>query len=362
MSETLIELIYESAFLPELWSKVLDQLAAIADARGGALYFPGRDGLRWKASDSLQGLVTDYVEGGWSGRTRRRERISRLEPKGFVGDKQLFSQEDLEQDPIYRDFLWPRGFGWAAAARLPLGREGSVILSLERDYARGPLERTTLDQLDALHPHLMRSTQIAARLRFERARLATETLALLGHPALVVDFQGRVLAANDLIEAKQNFVRWLATDRIALRDKSADTSLREALKRLSGDTAVGKHSFPARGAESEDRLLVHVIPIIGKARDIFGGRNALIVLSPVNPSTAPSLSLIQAMFGLSPREARVAQGLAKGATLDEIAAEANVSRNTVRSQLRVVLEKTGCNRQAEVVALLIRLTLSADSA
>ncbi len=361
MSESLIELIYECAFLPELWDKVLDQLAGIADARGGALYFPGPDGLRWKASDGLRGLVADYVDGGWAGRTKRRERISTLKPKGFVSDKQLFSQEDLEQDPIYRDFLWPRGFGWAAAARLPLGREGSAVLSLERDYARGPLERTTLDQLDELHPHLMRSAQIAARLRFERARLTTETLALLGHPALVVDFQGRALAANDLIQEKQNFVRWLATDRIALRDKSADKLLKEALKRLSGNAVVGKHCFPAGGRDGEDRSLVHVIPIAGKARDIFGG-SALIMLSPVNPPTAPSLSLIQAMFGLSPREARVAQGLAEGATLDEIAAEAKVSRNTVRSQLRGVLEKTGCNRQAEVVALLSRLTLSADVA
>jgi DNA-binding CsgD family transcriptional regulator len=35
-----------------------------------------------------------------------------------------------------------------------------------------------------------------------------------------------------------------------------------------------------------------------------------------------------------------------------IAAQGGVSRNTVRTQLRGVLEKTGCSRQAEVVALL----------
>lgn len=293
MNDSLIELIYESAFFPELWDKVLDQLAGIADAAGGALCFPGSDELRGKASDSLQSL----------------------------------------------------------------SREESVILSRERDYARGPLERTTLDKL---HPHLMRTALIASRLRLERARLATETLALLGQPALVVDLQCRVLAANDLIQANTNFLRWLATDRIALRDRSAENLLKEALKRLSGNAAAGKHSFPACGREGEDRLLVHVIPLMGRARDIFGGGAALIVLSPIRPPAAPSLGLIQALFGLSPREARVAQGLARGATLDEIAEEAKVSRNTVRSQLRVVLEKTGCNRQAEVAVLLSRLALSAD--
>ncbi|WP_246720575.1 helix-turn-helix transcriptional regulator [Methylocystis sp. H4A] len=49
---------------------------------------------------------------------------------------------------------------------------------------------------------------------------------------------------------------------------------------------------------------------------------------------------------------RVARGLVTGKTLEEIATEQSVSRNTVRTHLRGVMEKTGCNRQAEVVALL----------
>ncbi len=37
-------------------------------------------------------------------------------------------------------------------------------------------------------------------------------------------------------------------------------------------------------------------------------------------------------------EARVANGLARGATLDELASEGSVSRNTVRTQLRAVFD------------------------
>ncbi|CAN7752687.1 hypothetical protein LJR220_002406 [Bradyrhizobium sp. LjRoot220] len=48
----------------------------------------------------------------------------------------------------------------------------------------------------------------------------------------------------------------------------------------------------------------------------------------------------------------MARGLAAGNALEEIAADGGVAMSTVRSQLRQVLEKTGCSRQAEVVSLL----------
>ena len=47
-----------------------------------------------------------------------------------------------------------------------------------------------------------------------------------------------------------------------------------------------------------------------------------------------------------------------GDTLGEIAATGHVSRNTVRTQVRGVLEKTGCSRQAEVIALLGGISVS----
>jgi len=75
-------------------------------------------------------------------------------------------------------------------------------------------------------------------------------------------------------------------------------------------------------------------------------------MTPVGSQQAPAIELVQSLYDLTPAEARVARGLAGGKTLEEIATEQSVSRNTVRTHLRGVMEKTGCNRQAEVVALL----------
>jgi DNA-binding CsgD family transcriptional regulator len=55
---------------------------------------------------------------------------------------------------------------------------------------------------------------------------------------------------------------------------------------------------------------------------------------------------------LTPAEARVARGIAVGKTLDDLASDGGTSRNTIRTQLYRVMEKTGCTRQVEVAGLL----------
>jgi DNA-binding CsgD family transcriptional regulator len=65
-----------------------------------------------------------------------------------------------------------------------------------------------------------------------------------------------------------------------------------------------------------------------------------------------SAEALEQQFGLTPAEARLAVALASRRTLDEYATLAGVSMNTVRSTLKGVFAKTGCNRQSELVLVL----------
>jgi DNA-binding CsgD family transcriptional regulator len=99
-------------------------------------------------------------------------------------------------------------------------------------------------------------------------------------------------------------------------------------------------------------MVAHVIPVRLSARDIFLRCAAILTLTPVAPPMAPPIELIQCLFDLTPAEARVARSLASGETVEEIASARRLSVSTVRSHVRGVLEKTGCNRQAEIIAIL----------
>lgn len=63
----------------------------------------------------------------------------------------------------------------------------------------------------------------------ERLRAASETLALIGLPALIDDLKGKALAANSLIGAMTKHVVWLPKDRVALTDAAANSMLRRAV-------------------------------------------------------------------------------------------------------------------------------------
>jgi hypothetical protein len=137
-----------------------------------------------------------------------------------------------------------------------------------------------------LRPHLARAGYMAARLQLANARAASQTLASLGLAALVLDDAGKVLAANELIEAHTGLIHWRAQDRFSLADSCADALLHDALNAI-GEPTAGVRSFPLRGAVGEAVRVAHVVPIRRAAQDIFSRCAAALVLTPVTALGAP---------------------------------------------------------------------------
>jgi hypothetical protein len=168
---------------------------------------------------------------------------------------------------------------------------------------------------------------LSARLQLERARVASETLAALGLPTLVLDEKGKVLAANHLIEALAGYVRWRAQDRVSLKDRAADQLLRDAIAAIDLTGGASVRSFPVRDTGAEAMMVAHVIPIRLAARDIFVRCAAALVLTPVTLPQAPPVELVQSLFDLTPAEARVARSLASGETVEAIASARGRARS-----------------------------------
>lgn len=354
LDQTLVDRIYECAFAPERWPGVLEEVARLANARGGVFVTANSLGgvLRWAASDALAEDVQAYIGENWLKRDMRAARVMHAKHQGFLTERELFTPEEYETDRARREFYVPRGLGWVTDTAEPLPTGDWFIFNFPREIARGPVEPEIIARLDALRPHLARASLLSARLQMEQARVASETLALIGLPALVFSAEGKVLAANAAIQNLPDYIRWRASDRMSLCDLEADMQLRRAVTTISADSHATVRSFALRGKDGAAAMVAHVIPVRGAAKDIFAMCSSVMTLTPVTAPHAPPIELIRSLFDLTPSEARVARHLATGETLDEIAAGAGVTRNTVRAQLRSVLEKTGCRRQAEIVVLL----------
>ena len=349
----LIGSIYECAMLPELWPGVLDRLATLAGARGGLLFTANSSVVNWTSSEVLRGGMMRFVSSDLLVRGQRGNRLIAARHAGFLRDLDLYADEaNLAQDPMYRDLLWPAGLGWAAGTALQVPTGDSLFLTVERDRARPDREPRAIEHLDALRPHLARSALLSARLQLERARVASETLALLGLAAIVIDGAGKVVAANTLAETLGDRIRWRARNRVSLNDAAADALFQQAIVQLDADAGGAPRSFAIRKTDTLPGMIAHLVPIRGTARDLFVRCAAILVLTPVAMPQAPPVELMQSLFDLTPAEARVARNLVSGDTVDDIAAQGGVSSHTVRTQVRGILGKTGCRRQTDVVALL----------
>ncbi len=317
-----------------------------------------KDVLNWTASAKVWDDMKRYADTDVFARQQRTANFLRLREAGFVTERDAYSSDQkMGDDPLYRDCLWPIGLGWCAGTTFLLPTGDLLLLSLERDRVLGPPDSAAIQQLNMLRPHLGRSALISARFQLERARVASETLALLGLPALVLGNDGRVLAANPLIEALTDHIRWRAQDRVSLKNKHANVLFHQAIVTLDTDSVAPVRSFAVRGADAKAVMVAHVIPIRRSARDIFVRCAGVLVMTPVTLPQAPQVELVLSLFDLTPAEARVARRLTGGETLHDIASTGGVSLNTIRTQVRMVLEKTGCRRQAEVVALLRGIAL-----
>jgi DNA-binding CsgD family transcriptional regulator len=354
----LVDLIYEGGANPERWVDALDALALRAGAVGGILFAVRETESRWVATEGIREIAHRFVNEGWTHRNPRASAALRLKHAGFVDDHDLLTEAEIESSALYTEFLRPCNAGWCVGTLVMPTNGDSIVLSLERAFDKGPVPADVKLALDPLRPHIARSVMLAGRLGMERAAGMTGALGLIGLPAAILTSSGRVVAANAELETGP-YVSSLASERLALADPVANIQFRSALARgahgLNG--SVGCVSFPLSGSEGVSPTVAHLLPLVRSGRDIFSQGDAILILSELGRSGTPGPAVLEALFDLTPAEARIARGIAHGLTSEEIARDMRIQVATVRSHLKKIFVKTGVDRQVALSRLLCGLPL-----
>jgi DNA-binding CsgD family transcriptional regulator len=354
--EGLVGRIYEAAAEPDVWPSVLHDIGGSVDAVAGALLAAHSDRwVGWRCSTGTPSGIDEYLRSDAPTRSQVTTRLVQANRAGFVPDQALLAEAAWLADPLMTEYATAAGLHHAAATAIHLPTGDLVVVHLHRRTGLPAFDAGELARLDVFRPHLARAAMLAVRWRLERLRAAAEALALVGLPAAMVDLNGRVLVANKLLEDMSSWTVWLPGDRIALLDTAANTLLRRAVSELRDPVAPSVRSIPIKATATTDAAVAHVVPATGRARDLFNGAFGVLVITPVSASSAPAAGILQALFDLTPSEVRVAQGIAEGLSLDQMAARHSVTIETVRAQAKAVFAKTGTNRQAQVAALLVGL-------
>jgi len=354
--EELVGRIYEAAAEPDGWPSVLHDIGQSVNAVGAALAAIRNDRwMGWRCSPGTPPEFDAYLRSDAPTRSQITTRLVQANRAGFVPDQDVLPEAEWLADPMMAEFATPAGLHHAAATAIHIPTGDLVVVHLHRQKALPRFDASDLALLDSLRPHLARAGMLAVRWRLEKLRAAAEALALVGLPAAIVDLNGRVLAANGLMAGVSSWAVWLPGDRIALIDPAAQELLRRAIRELREHVALSVRSIPIKISGSTGAAVVHLIPVAGRARDLFEGGLGILVITPVSGSSVPGAGMLRALFDLTPCEARVAQGIAEGVSLDQMAARHSVTIDTIRVQAKAVFSKTGTHSQSQVTALLVGL-------
>lgn len=158
----------------------------------------------------------------------------------------------------------------------------------------------------------------------------------------------------------------VAGDRRIVHTNAAAGLLLEAIPELRAETgyllmseAPGgglDRAFDAASAVHSPQPSCVLVQADGETRHVLSflplaASHVLILGQEVPLSTSVSQRLSR-LFSLTRAETEVAIGIAEGRTLRQIAAQRRVAEATAKAQLKALMRKLACRRQAEIVVLV----------
>jgi DNA-binding CsgD family transcriptional regulator len=350
-----VAMLYEAAVVPEIWPHAIARLAEIAGCTGGLLFAHSGQRTNWVACREFTPVFQRFMEQGWMNRNDRMAGLLAHGGTGFVTDHDLFTDEEMARSALYADFLRPEGYGWGTATHVRSSSGDNIVFTLERKFELGPISRRETELLDGIRPHLARAAVLASKLQLQRAQASLAAFEQAGSPAALVGAGEGVLAVNPSFEALLGQVIIRARDRIALDDDRANALLQKALAEIARNRLGGTCSIPVPRRDGKPAFILHVLPIRRQALDIFSRAQAMLVVTTSERSLQIEASLLCELYDLTRAEAAVANGLLEGLSVDQLSATRGVTQETIRSQIKRVLTKTGCRSKTDFVTRLAPL-------
>lgn len=304
-------------------------------------------------------------------------------PKNRHLDECIIFGNSLSNDNVYKliEYLYKGGFpfdvplfldgvdedigGWhrASGVRLVLDADRSIYLFTRPRNDALELAKEWRKLLSALQPFLARIVKFYLLIAEWNRRLLTAeyVLKVSGAGVILVDSNGYIIDINETAKDIINNCKVVKiNDGFFCATRHSDTSeiLRIIRQKAQQQAAyIDIDCYETIAIPRDDDLLPLTIivrpgPPYAPASAPMRRTATVIMRDPSRRLKMASLHL-ERLFNLSRAEARLAGLLAEGLSLEDCAIFLNVSRHTVRTQIKSVFIKTGTNRQSDLVRILL---------
>ena len=265
----------------------------------------------------------------------------------------------------YTDFVRPQGVFHSMAPVLDCRDGRTVSAPMLREESAGNYTDDEQLVLRSLVPFLEQAFRLHNRLTAAEASGAALRSLLDSLPSAVflLDGEGRVVGANRAAREFAAEADGLAIvgGRIVLDSRPLLATLSLLLRRIAShglDPALGAGTVLRIERPSGRQAYVAELAPLARAPWVMShplAEAALIVTDPADEATC-SPELLHRLFGLSQAESRLASLLVAGHDLADATAEMNITQSTGKTHLQHIFSKTGVNRQADLIRLVLKST------
>jgi DNA-binding CsgD family transcriptional regulator len=360
----LIGRLYNAAIDEALWSGISARIADAFESTSTVLKLHGDSGSV-QLLDTTENLVVADRDQAWADHWHRNdlwvERSVVFGMSRVVTSHDLVSPTEVEQSGFYQEWLRRVDIHHMIGTVFPTEAGGIGVLGIHRPRAGGHYTDADRRKVALLVPHIQRAFRVKRRLTGVSLAqdAAFDALDRMNTGVILLDRSRRVVYANGLAET---FLRdipeiGVSNGRITVRDPMIDGQL-AALVCGALETANGQHGLPQTALAVPRGKAPPFTLVLAPFRprwSCLNGQPALALVFMRDPSRIRiDPGQLRDLFDLTRAEAAIAIDLVRGMSLAEIATAHGVGGETVRSHMKKILAKTGTQRQAEAVALLLR--------
>ena len=352
--------LHRGILAPNDWEQGLTALAAFVGADRATSYIWNKK--RHEATIEDGGVLDAQARLRYSAEFQHidpaRERLRNAEVGAIYVDQLDLGPRMVTDSAFYREYLRPNGIESIMEMVVDDNNGAQWIIGFQRVTGRPLFDLANAIALRALLPHLQTAFRLRIKLRELQHSNAWNlaTLNKVGFPLVLLDDQIRVITANT------SGRHWMTRPENPINGtQGIDAGLHIAVKRACGHgedaPLVSAYSFAIQDGSGRHATVL-ALPMTAPQEDAREMPRPCTLLAGigVHKDEAQPGVLLKDVFGLTRAEIQLALHLAAGLTLSEVATQTGTSRETIRSQLKAVLRKTGTRRQSELTALLAGLS------
>lgn len=360
--DALVTRLYEAATDAELWPQALEAMVRFIGNSGVHLFLTDeRTGLvRQDAYFGMpEKLMVEYNNGQVVDCPRVENALAHPEYR-LLYDYQHIDEHRIDRSEYYH-WLERSGDGiryYLGAQLFPTaGRPSWISFPFRR--SEGHAQSIHMDRLKLFVPHLERALRVSQQFGTTSSLSGAleQSIDREQQALIVLGESGNVLFASRAAENLARGSAWmrLSTSGFHLTNPALDQKLQQGLhqcqqivNRSANSIIDGLEAI----ASDSGRFRISLAPLMFQGR-LFGiDQPAVIVtIASVAAAETEARNRLNALTGA---ELALAMAVARGSTLTAYARGRGISLHTARAQLKVVFQKTGTHRQAELVALVLR--------